>query len=245
MKAPMSNKSVKPLGIKAYGSIPHLPGSRLGKTDKYCHAGQAKICTKNLRDRNDTIYIQEKLDGSCVAVACLLGEIVPLTRAGYLAISSPYEQHHLFHNWAWKNRDRFLEVLKEGERLCGEWLCQAHSTKYHLRYEPFVVFDLMFGHQRVPQTELANRASIGCFTLPSLIETRPLDIEIVCQIIDSRLYRNRPSSHGAIDPIEGAVWRVERKGRVDFLAKWVRQDKEPGCYLPEISGKPAVWNWRP
>jgi len=29
----------------------------------------------------------------------------------------------------------------------------------------------------------------------------------------------------AIDPIEGLVYRVERKGKVDFLAKWVRPDK--------------------
>jgi hypothetical protein len=32
---------------------------------------------------------------------------------------------------------------------------------------------------------------------------------------------------------------------VDFLAKWVRPDKVDGMYLPEISGKEPVWNWRP
>ncbi len=54
--------------------------------------------------------------------------------------------------------------------------------------------------------------------------------------------------HGALDPVEGAVWRVERNalvnpGRsgercpvVDFLAKYVRPDKIDGCYLPELNG---------
>ena len=61
--------------------------------------------------------------------------------------------------------------------------------------------------------------------------------------------------HGALDPVEGAVWRVERdkatgkggqkKRVVDFLVKYVRSDKIDGRYLPEVSGQPAVWNWWP
>ena len=54
--------------------------------------------------------------------------------------------------------------------------------------------------------------------------------------------------HGAIDPIEGAMWRVEskgNKGNVEFLAKYVRHDKVDGRYLPKVSGQPEVWNWRP
>jgi hypothetical protein len=47
--------------------------------------------------------------------------------------------------------------------------------------------------------------------------------------------------HGA-DFCEGAVWRVERKGKVDFLAKYVRPQKVDGCLLPAISGKEAVMN---
>jgi hypothetical protein len=45
--------------------------------------------------------------------------------------------------------------------------------------------------------------------------------------------------------VEGAVGRVERRGVVDFLVKYVRPDKIDGVYLPEISGKQAVWNWHP
>ena len=50
------------------------------------------------------------------------------------------------------------------------------------------------------------------------------------------------SGHGAIDPVEGCVWRVERnklidkhsgdrKWVVDYLVKYVRPDKIDGLYL--------------
>jgi len=56
----------KPLGRKSYGSIPHLPGSRLGPGDYHAHEGQARIATEKARDKHDKIYVQEKLDGSNV-----------------------------------------------------------------------------------------------------------------------------------------------------------------------------------
>jgi hypothetical protein len=63
--------------------------------------------------------------------------------------------------------------------------------------------------------------------------------------------RTRPSflfvqqhyAHGAVDPIEGVVYRVERKGSVEFLAKFVRPDKQVVSYLREVSVPPNVWNW--
>ena len=51
----MSNK---PLGRKNYGSIPHLPNSRMGPADKHCEEGQAKIATEQARDKNDEIFVQ-------------------------------------------------------------------------------------------------------------------------------------------------------------------------------------------
>jgi hypothetical protein len=59
----------KPLGIRAYGSIGHLPGSRLGTSDRSVPPGQAAICTTRPRDSHDVVIVQEKLDGSCTAVA--------------------------------------------------------------------------------------------------------------------------------------------------------------------------------
>src|SRR5690554_6471289 len=124
------NNSAKPLGHKAYGSIPHLPNSRLGPGDYSLNEGQARILTEKTRDRHDTVIVQEKLDGSNVAVANIDGQIVALTRAGYVATTSKFEQHHLFAHWVRERESLFAKLLKPGERLCGEWLAQAHGTRY-------------------------------------------------------------------------------------------------------------------
>ena len=59
------------------------------------------------------------------------------------------------------------------------------------------------------------------------------------------LEKLEPSGHGAIDGVEGAVWRVERKGVVDFLGKYVRPDKVDGKYLESVTGQGPVFNWQP
>lgn len=233
---PSETKLIKPLGQKAYGSIPHLPGSRMGPADHHCHVGQADICLLKPRDKHDHIIVQEKLDGSCVSVARIGGDLVALGRSGYRADSSNYEQHRLFADWVTQHTDRF-SFLADGERVVGEWLAQAHGTRYKLNHPPFVAFDLMIGHVRAP-FEKARDLMAPRFAMPLVLARGPISLTAVQDLIEV-------SGHGALDPVEGAVWRVERKGRVDFLTKWVRPDKVDGKYLPEVSGVEAVWNWRP
>lgn len=98
---------MKPLGRKAHGSIPHLIGSRRGPSDRGVNPGQQRIATEQTRDKHDTVIVQVKLDGSNVAIAKINGMIVPLTRSGYVADTSPYPQHHLFAAWVRRNPDRF------------------------------------------------------------------------------------------------------------------------------------------
>lgn len=227
----------EPLGHKAYGSIGHLPNSRLGPGDHSVSPGQAKICCEKERDSHDRIIVQEKLDGSCCAVARVDGHILALGRAGWLADSSPYEQHRMFAHWVRENEARFLDVLHNGERLVGEWLALAHGTRYELRHDPFVVFDLMAGKERMLFDELDDRIEQR-FPRPFLIsEQHPIPAAEALAIAQHH------NHHGAIDPIEGVVYRVERKNRVDFLAKYVRPDKVDGSFLSFVSGNPAVWNW--
>lgn len=229
---------IKPLGIKAYGSIAHLPNSRLGPTDRSISIGQANICTVRVRDKNDLVIVQEKLDGSNVAVALVDAELLPLTRAGYLASDSPYVQHHMFADWVYSNRLRFLSVLKSGERICGEWLAQAHGTIYDCSSkEPFVAFDIIAGQTRKTFHEFSGRVE-GYFQTPALLHKGG------AISVDKAIELHR-QNHYPCDSIEGVVYRVERFGRVDFLAKYVLPDKVDGKYLESVTGGPAVWNWLP
>lgn len=239
----------KPLGRKNYGHIPHLHGSRMGSGDHKCHEGQHKIATVKTRDKNDDVIVQEKLDGSNVGVARIRDVLYPIGRAGWPAISSPHEQHRHFHNWVFENYARFMVVLQNGERLVGEWLMQAHGTRYELEHEPFVVFDLMVEDRRMVYDEFLRRINRDFVTPILLHRGEAFGIDSAMSLLDGGGF------HGALDPVEGAVWRVERnkatgkKGEkirvVDFLAKYVRPDKIDGIYLENISGKDPIWNWHP
>lgn len=191
------------------------------------------------RDKHDRIIVTEKLDGSNVAVAKVNGEIMALGRAGFLASSSPYEQHHFFAAWVDRNRDIFSSLLKNGERVNGEWLALAHGTRYQLPHEPFVAFDMMVGAVRLPWDETANRCREHDIVLPRVLsDGPPFNMDQMLSVLDD-------SPHGPLDPVEGAVWRVERKGAFDFMAKWVRPDKQDGKYLTDITGHEPIWHWRP
>lgn len=241
-------KPNNPLGHAAYGSIPHLPGSRQGRTDKGANKGQYAICCVKAKQPNtDEVIVQEKLDGSCCAVANIDGEIVALTRSGNRAGISKYEQHHMFAAWVGLNWKEFQGWLQPGRRISGEWMAQAHGTRYVSIMRPFVPFDIMEGHERMPFDSF--RREIEQYTnlsMPPLIHRgAPIDVPEVAKTLE----RMGSRSSGAIDPIEGAVWRVERTTKAEgtkvlFLAKWVRPDKVDGRYLESVTGKDAVWNWR-
>lgn len=191
------------------------------------------------RDRHDCIIVQEKLDGSCVSIAKIGGAVIPLIRAGYTAISSPFAMHRFFHEWVVGNSSRFNALLNEGERVVGEWLIQAHGTKYALPHEPFVAFDIMREHDRLCVGEFAPRCAKVNLTVPKVLSWGPpASVESILEILE-------PSGHGALDPVEGAVWRVERKGTVDFLGKYVRSDKIDGKYLESLTNAEPVYNtWK-
>ncbi len=240
MRVMDKEKPIKPLGRKAYGSIPHLPGSRLGSGDHKVHTGQDVICTVRVRDKHDRIIVTEKLDGGNVAVARIDGVIWALGRAGYPAITSPFRQHHLFCEWVDAGATNLRNMLADGEVLHGEWLAMAHGTIYDLPHIPFVAFDLTRDGKRVPHDELTERcAKHGIPTAHVLSDGPAFSIEAALEALGPF------GHHGAKESVEGAVWRVERKGQFDFLAKYVRPDKQDGKYLAEISGGKPYWHWLP
>jgi hypothetical protein len=230
---------MKPIGRKNYGSIPHFPTSRIGPGDHKCDAGQLRIATEKARDKHDVIIVTEKLDGSNVGIARVGDTIHALGRAGYLAQTSPYEQHQLFAAWVRDREDKFREMLADGERLVGEWMAQAHGCRYSLPNGPFAAFDLMRDGERVSYAAFSARCTDFKIPLPKLLHIgAPLPVERAMEL-------HGDGDHGCLDEPEGAVWRVERRGVFDYLVKWVRPDKVDGSLLPNVSGNPEVWNWRP
>ena len=232
----------KYLGRNAYGTIPHLPGSRIGTGEHHVDEGQNQICTQKIRDPRDRVIVTEKLDGANVAVANADGNILALGRAGYSTESSPYEHIRMFGDWVGVNEKRFSQLLKPGESLHGEWMALAHGTRYELLHEPFVVFDIKDRRgKRLTWDEIFKRSLDGGFITPRMIsDGPPVSVDEVLPDIEW-------SGHGylSMDKVEGAVWRVEHENKFDFMAKWVRPNKEDGKYLPENSGQPAIWHWRP
>lgn len=231
---------MKPLGIKNYGSIGHLKNSRMGSGDHYIEEKQGKIATVSCKANGAKIrevFVQEKLDGSNVGIARVGDRIYPLTRSGYVADTSPYPQHHEFHNWVMRQQERFLNLLNDGERVVGEWLYQAHSTKYKLFHEPFVAFDIMVGSERLIYDEFEQRAKSANLIIPHLIHRgEALSVEEAMQKLGDYGF------HGAIDKVEGIIYRVEmledknnkkKPRQVEFLCKYVRPDKVDGIYLDE------------
>lgn len=225
---------MKPLGIKAYGSIPHLPNSRLGPGDYHCHEGQARICTEKARDRHDRIIVTEKLDGSNVAIANAGGQIVALTRAGYLASTSPYAQHHAFSDWvaarSWS--------IPFGWRVSGEWMHTAHGTLYKPD-APLICFDVFDeANKRLPHDDARRTIeALGLTGARVVSDGGPVSVDAALAALGERGF------HGAQEQIEGAVWRVERRGVFDFLAKYVRPEKVDGKYLEGVSGADPIIMW--
>lgn len=228
---------MKSLGVKAYGSIPHLPGSRVGPADHSVNEGQYRMACVERKDKRDEVIVTEKLDGSCCAIAKIDGQLYPLVRSGYIANTSPYEQHHLFYDWVMTHHKKWDRLIYEGERFVGEWLAMAHGTKYDLFHEPFVVFDIIVGDERRSYVDLWERAGDPVqpnFITPVTINHGlPMSIDEVMGVLGDEGF------HGA-EATEGAVWRIERDEKFLFSCKYVRHDKVDGKYFDK-----EIWNWRP
>lgn len=221
------SKLDKPIGIKNYGSIPHLSNSKLGTGDHHVNEGQERILTTKKRDKHDLILVFEKYDGSNVGIAKKDNKLVALTRSGYEAKTSPYKQHHIFSYWMHKNEDIFHQLLQEGERITGEWLYQAHGLMYDIKNDPIVFFDWFDAQNNRKLFEFLNNTPLP---LPRLLHKGEA---ISVNELQSELNLKTELIKSHENP-EGMVYRVERKGKVDFLAKWVRPDFETGKYIINV-----------
>lgn len=232
---------MKPLNRKNYGSIPHLSNSKLGTGDHFIEKGQERILTEKVRDKHDEIFVFEKYDGSNVGIGKLNNKIFALTRSGYEAKTSPYKQHHLFGDWVEKNQSLFNLLLNDGERITGEWLAKAHGLKYSIddRLEPIVFFDYFnANNERQPYEYLERLYRLYSIQLPRLLHQGiAIKVDDLKTELNKKTYGITPD-----EKPEGMVYRVERKGKVDFLAKWVRSDFVAGKYIIDKEDSEQIWN---
>lgn len=220
---------------KCYGSIPHLSTSKLTQqADKKISMGQELMLTHKVRHKHDLVIVTEKLDGSNVGVIKQEGKIIPLVRTGYEAMSSQFRQHHMFAAWVFENQDLFDKMLKEGYRICGEWCAQAHGTIYDVTGEElFSAFDIINPkNHRIHYSDFDSTCDeFGIEKVPQLHIGSPISIEDAITLLGKGHY-GKPESP------EGVVYRYQTENSVEFMAKWVRADKEDGKYL---TGEP-IWN---
>lgn len=232
-------KPSRPIGRKNYGSIPHLSNSKLGDGDYIIGEGQEQILTLKKRDKHDIIIVSEKYDGSNVGVAKHNNKIYALTRSGYEAATSPYKQHHMFAEFIAEREPLFYEMLSNGERITGEWMAQAHGLQYKITRDPIVFFDYFDSkNERLTHDKLIEKAIKYNLQLPRCLHIgNSVKVEDILPVL-----KEKTKSIESIGDPEGMVYRVERHGKVDFLAKWVRNDFPTGQFCINIEEQDLIYN---
>ena len=226
-----------------YGSIPHLIGSRRGPGDHGCNEGEQTICTQKCGAQRKVV-VEEKADGTCVAVICVNGTIMAINRAGYPCESSKWIQHRHFHQWVESVKHTWPKML-EGERWVFEWCSVAHGTKYKFAFDvpPCFLIDT-FDKDRRCSLDIRKHISEAIRVRePIQVHDGPLDTLAAYGLLLSRTRLDLNPCSEYIDPPEGLVYRVtSRTGEHQFLAKWVNPDKTPGLYLPVTTGGSEIFN---
>jgi hypothetical protein len=225
---------------KLYARIPHLPGSRPGPNDRVHSLATADRFTVSAPP-GAQVVVEEKLDGSCVAICRENGHIVARGRDGSEAAMSPNEGRRMFAAYVDRHRELFSELLLDGDVLVGEWLALAHGVRYRLRHEPFVVLDLFCASSggAMPRAVVDSFASDAGLARPAI-----LHIGSAIPVDAALAELGQFGKHGAVDAAEGVVYRLEAPGSPIQMAKGVRAEKIDGSLLPEATGKPAEWNWK-
>lgn len=221
---------------KLYGKIPHLPGSRLGPADRTADSSLAARCAGEGRP-GDRVIVSEKLDGSCVAIVRDASGIDAYGRDGMRCAASRNEGRRAFAAWVEARAGAWREALAAGERLVCEWLALAHGTRYALPHGPAVAIDGFGPGGRFCLDEVHRRAA--AMGLPA---ARVLHDGGAMAVREALTRLGERGHHGALEEVEGVIYRVERDGKVIGLAKHVRAGKIDGRYLADRTGGAHVWN---
>jgi hypothetical protein len=208
-----------------FGSIPHLPGSRMKDADDVSlDINQVDSFIRKTREPYHKIRIMEKIDGSNSGVLKRNGLLYPINRKGYDVRSIPSNilAHKVMYTWAkWVNEhyDLYDSLLDEGERLVFENCIVQHTLRYRFgKQEPvFLLAKYDKNNQRIPFDDYINIAKQNNIRTPHLFTTG-------CALPPDVILQNHGSMVGGRDGIEGLVYYYEENGAITGLAKYVSND---------------------
>jgi len=189
---------------KAFATIQHLPGSKMiDAEDKLLGTEQVKWLTQRRHTNADLVIITEKVDGMNAAVLRCGNFLHPLIRKGYDCRANPLPWINAFADFVDEHASRFLNVLEDGERICGEWMVKTHTLTYKLPHEPFVAFDIIKDAERLPYLKFKERAATEGFITAGLVHMgEAMPLEMALQLLGS-------GYHGAVGEPEGLIYRYE------------------------------------
>jgi len=212
--APKQDGKVIP---RAFASVQHLPGSKMiNNEDKLLGAEQVKWLTVRRRVSRDIVIVTEKVDGMNGSVLRRGDLLHPLIRKGYDCRANPLPWINDFAHFVQVNSERFMAVLEDGERICGEWMIKTHTLSYKLSHEPFIAFDIIKGSERLPYLEFIMRVRKGSFVTAGLVHMgEAIAPEMALQLLGG-------GYHGVVGEPEGLVYRYEdSKNRYICSGKYV------------------------
>jgi len=224
---------------RLYPRIPHLPGSRLGPSERHAAAAVVARMTVAAGD-GDRVIVTEKLDGSCVALVGLVDGVEARGRDGGPCAASRNDGRRACAAWVEARAGRLAAAgaVPLGARLVCEWMALAHGTRYALPHGPLVAIDGFDADgARWPWARVREIAAALALPTPTELHAGgALAIDAALAALGDH------GHHGAIDRAEGVMYRLEHGARVIALAKLVRLDKQDGVLLADHSGGDHVWN---
>lgn len=202
------DEETKEMGTKiipsSYPAIQHLPHSKMrDAADKSIGAQEVEWLTVKTRSPEDLVIVTEKVDGCNVGVIKQGDSLFPIIRKGYDVRTNQFDWIRDFARFVDQNEKRFLHLLSDGERVCGEWMIKTHTIQYAMPHEPFICFDLIKGLDRIPYAEACERLQGDDFVCAGLVHSG--------EAISTEMAITRLGSgfHGAKGAPEGVVYRYE------------------------------------
>lgn len=207
---------------------------------------------KQMKDGNETIYVEEKVDGANFGLSLSAdGQIFAQNRSHYIS-SGDHAQFSPLASWLEENRNALTNILNEGKRnknniaasqgliLYGEWVVARHSIPYHRLPSYFIAFDIY--DRRVQRFWSRKRfhsvmKGSGIPVVPMIKVYKPeaKSSEVFRQDL-LNLLETKSQFRSDGGPVEGIILRVDDDSDTSQETSWlnhrlkvVRPDFVAGC----------------